>query len=83
MNIEDPKLNESNVGLLNLSEDNGGGISKIKLQISELASYSFYEGEIVVAEGTYDSTSSKMIVAAIHKPKIEALPRLVHTQAHL
>ena len=56
MNIEDPKLNESNIGIINLSEENGGGLSKIKLQLSEVPSYSFYEGEIIVAEGTYDST---------------------------
>ena len=75
MNPEDPKLNETNIGLLNLSEENGGGISKIKLQMSEVGSYSFYEGEIVVVEGTYDSTQSKLNVIAVHKPSIEALPR--------
>jgi len=31
MNIEDPKLNETNIGILNLSDENGGSISKIKL----------------------------------------------------
>lgn len=56
MNQEDSKLNETNIGLLNLSEENGGGISKIKLQLGEVQAFSFFEGEIVVAEGVYDST---------------------------
>ncbi len=52
--LEDPKLNESNVGLLNLNEENGGNVQKIKLQLSDVQSYSFYDGEIVVVEGTHD-----------------------------
>lgn len=68
MDRDDPKLNESNIGLLNLSDENGGGISKIKLHLTEVPSYSFYEGEIVVVEGTYDSTQSKLLVQQIHKP---------------
>jgi L-serine deaminase len=52
--IEDPKLNETNVGLLNLNEENGGNVQKIKLQLSEVGSFSFFEGEIVVVEGTHD-----------------------------
>jgi len=31
MSSEDPKINETNLGLLNLSEENGGGMSKVKL----------------------------------------------------
>jgi len=31
LNPEEPKLNDGNIGLLNLSEENGGGISKIRL----------------------------------------------------
>ena len=52
--LEDPKLNESNVGLLNLNEENGGNVQKIKLQLSDVQSYSFFDGEIVVVEGTHD-----------------------------
>ena len=52
--LEDPKLNESNVGLLNLNEENGGNVQKIKLQLSDVQSFSFFDGEIVVVEGTHD-----------------------------
>ena len=52
--VEDPKLNETNVGLLNLNEENGGNVQKIKLQLSDVESFSFFEGEIVVVEGTQD-----------------------------
>lgn len=79
LSIDEAKLNESNIGLLNLSDENGGGISKIKLQLGEVKSYSFYEGEIVVAEGTYDSTSSKLNVQTIHKPTLATYPRDNHT----
>jgi DNA polymerase alpha subunit B len=75
MNHEDPKINDSNIGLLNLSEENGGGISKIKLQLGEVPSYSFFEGEIVVAEGVYDSTQSKLNVSRIYKPTLESFER--------
>jgi hypothetical protein len=43
--------------------------------MSEVGSYSFFEGEIVVVEGTYDSTHSKLNVIAVHKPSIDTLPR--------
>ena len=75
MNLEEPKLNESNIGLLNLSEENIGNINKIKLQLSGIESYSFFEGEIVVVEGTYDSTQSKLNVMRVHKPAIQGLPK--------
>ena len=75
MNHEDPKLNDGNIGLLNLSEENNGGISKIKLQLSEVQSYSFFEGEIVVAEGVYDSTQSKLNVSRIYKPTLQGFER--------
>ncbi len=39
---------------MNLNEENGGNIHKIKLQLSEVESFSFFEGEIVVVEGTLD-----------------------------
>ena len=75
MNPEEPKLNEQNIGLINLNEENGGMLQKIKLQISDLQSYSFFDGEIIVVEGIYDSTNSKLNVIAIHKPTISTLPR--------
>ena len=72
---EEAKLNESNIGLLNLSEENGGGIHKLKLQLAELPSYSLFDGEIIVAEGTYDTSNTRLNVMAIHKPSIAAIPR--------
>jgi hypothetical protein len=39
--VEDPKLNETNVGLLNLNEENGGNVQKIKLQLSDVEPFSF------------------------------------------
>lgn len=75
LNPEEPKLNDGNIGLLNLSEENGGGISKVRLQMSEVPAYSFYEGEVVVVEGTYDSTQSRLNVTIVHKPNVQALPR--------
>lgn len=74
MNIDDPKLNETNIGLLNLSDENGGSISKIKLQLAEVQSFSFFDGEIVVVEGIYDSTQSKLNVVNIHKPSSASIP---------
>jgi hypothetical protein len=67
INPEEPKLNESNIGILNLSEDNTGVLQKIKLQLSGVESYSFFEGEIVVVEGTYDTAQSKLNVSCVHK----------------
>ena len=65
---EDPKLNESNIGLINLNDDNGGNLNKMKLQLSEVESYSFFEGEIVVVEGILDQNSTRINVSRIHKP---------------
>lgn len=62
------KLDESNVGILNLSDENGGGISKIKLHLADTQSFSFHEGEIVIVEGNYDSSQSRLHVSRIHKP---------------
>ncbi len=73
--LEDPKLNESNVGLLNLNEENGGNVQKIKLQLSDVQSYSFFDGEIVVVEGTHDQNTARINVTAVHKPAISSIPR--------
>ena len=67
MNSEDPKLQENNVGLLNLNDDNGGSVQKMKLQLNEVQSFSLFDGEIVVAEGVYDANTSRLNVAKIHK----------------
>jgi hypothetical protein len=63
-------LNESNIGLINLNEENGGNVNKLKLQLSEVQSFSFFDGEIVVAEGTQDSNTSRFNVSRIHKLNI-------------
>lgn len=65
---ENSKLTETSIGLLNLSEDFTGGVYKIKLQLGDLASYSFYDGEVVVIEGFHDSTNAKINVIRVHKP---------------
>jgi hypothetical protein len=36
VNQEDPKLQENNVGLLNLNEENGGNVQKMKLQLNDV-----------------------------------------------
>jgi hypothetical protein len=69
INPEEQKLGETNVGLLNLNDENGGGISKIKLNLGDIPSFSFFDGEIVVVEGTYDTTSSKLNVRSVIKPE--------------
>lgn len=75
MNQEDPKLQENNVGLLNLNEENGGNVQKMKLQLNDVQSYSIFDGEIVVAEGVYDANTSRLNVAKIHKLDIQSMPR--------
>ncbi len=68
INPEDDKLNEFNIGLLNLDEENQNGVYKIKLNMSELQSYSIFEGEIVVVEGFNDAALTKLNVVRMHKP---------------
>ena len=60
---------------MNLNEENGGNIHKIKLQLSEVESFSFFEGEIVVVEGTLDQNSTRINVTRIHKPSASSIPR--------
>ena len=71
---ENSKLCDSNIGLLNLSDDNSGPIQKLKLNVTNLPSFSFYDGEIIVVEGTYDSTKTILHVIAVTKPAISTLP---------
>lgn len=71
MSQEDPKLSESNIGLLNLNEENSGNVQKIKLQLSEVQSYSLFDGEIVAVEGCYDANTSRLNVAKIHKIDVQ------------
>lgn len=68
--MEDPKLSETNVGLLNINEENSGNIQRIKLQLSEVQSYSLFDGEIVVVEGVLDSNLQRFNVAKIYKADV-------------
>lgn len=67
LSTEDSKLKE--IGLINTSEDSVTGVFKVKLNLSEVPSYSLFEGEIIVAEGFFD-VNSKMNVNRIWKPTI-------------
>ena len=72
LNPEEGKLNDSNIGLLNLSEENTVvGVYKMKLQVGELKQFSFFDGEIVVAEGFNDPSGGKLNVVNIQKPIIQ------------
>jgi subtilase family serine protease len=83
INPEEQKLGETNVGLLNLNDENGGGISKIKLNLADIPSFSFFDGEIVVVEGTYDTTSSKLNVRSVIKPETQSIPRALFSNEEL
>ena len=63
------------MGLLNLNDENGGSVQKMKLQLNEVQSFSLFDGEIVVAEGVYDANTSRLNVAKIHKLDVQNMPR--------
>jgi hypothetical protein len=67
---EEPKLQEGNIGLLNIDEDNENKVFKVRLNMSEVASYSVFEGEIIVAEGVYELNGTKFNVSRIFKPDL-------------
>lgn len=67
---DNSKLCDSNIGLLNLSDENTGGVYKLKLQLGDLQSYSFFDGEVVVVDGIFDQNNSKINVIRIHKPMV-------------
>lgn len=69
-NPDEGKLSHENIALINLSEDNEFDTYKLKLNMSEVKSYSLFEGEIIVAEGFVDMTTpQKFNVTRIHKPQ--------------
>ena len=68
VNPDEGKLSEFNIGLLNLDEENQNGVYKIKLNLSEVKSYSVFEGEVVVVEGFNDAALTKLNVVRMHKP---------------
>ena len=42
------KLRETNVGLINSSDDSQTNVFKVKLNLSECPEYSLFEGEVIV-----------------------------------
>lgn len=66
MSTEDTTLNQDCVGLFNLGDENSSSKYRVKLNLSEVPSYSVYEGEVVVAEG-FNDANSKFNVNRLHK----------------
>ena len=66
MSTEDATLNQDCVGLFNLGDENSSSKYRVKLNLSEVPSYSVYEGEVVVAEG-FNDANSKFNVNRLHK----------------
>jgi hypothetical protein len=61
----------TNIELVNISEENENGLSKIKLNFSEGLEYCIFEGQIVVLEGTSDhDTFTVTSIKALSVPKI-------------
>jgi len=81
MSTEDATLNQDCVGLFNLGDENGSSKYRVKLNLHEVAQYSVYEGEVVVAEGFHDA-NSKFNVNRLHKLQIRP-PQPLHDYAHL
>ena len=55
LSTEEDKLKADAIGLMNI--DNGGSETKVRLNLAEVAQYSVFEGECVVAEGYNDANS--------------------------
>ena len=72
LNMEEPKLSPDSVGLFNLGDENNSTkVYRLKLNLSELSTFSLFEGEVVCAEGFMDS-NSRFNVNRIHKASIRA-----------
>ena len=67
MSTEDDKLKSDSIGLFNAGDTPGSKTYKLKLNMSEVKSYSLFEGEIVVVEGFNDS-NSRFNVNRVYKP---------------
>ena len=68
LSTEDAILNENSVGLFSLGDsENSTNVYRLKLNLSEVQSFSLFEGEVVVAEGFNDS-NSRFNVNRLHKP---------------
>jgi hypothetical protein len=66
--IEEDKLGEHGIGLINFNEESASQVFKMKLNMSDVKNYSLFEGEIIVAEGFLDTSASKFNVNRIFKP---------------
>lgn len=64
---EDIKLKESCVGIIYTGEDTSNGVRRLTLNLSEIQSYSLFEGEIIVAEG-FKGSNDKFNANRIYKP---------------
>ena len=71
---EDAKLKEPFIGLININEESSTQIYKVQLNTGESQPFSVFEGEIIIAEGFPDSSSSKFNVNRIFKPLIMPPP---------
>lgn len=69
MSSEDATLNQDCVGLFNLGDENSSAKYRVKLNLHEVAQYSIYEGEVVVAEG-FNDANSKFNVNRLHKLQV-------------
>ena len=69
------------VGLFNLGNADSTTKYRVKLNLSEVPSYSVFEGEVVVAEGFHDS-NSKFNVNRLHKLNIRP-PQQLYSYEYL
>lgn len=76
--IEDDKLKQDSIGLLNTSEDGTGNVTRLILNLDEIHNFSLFEGEIIVAEG-FNGANSKFHVNRLHKPNI--MPQVSNFEA--
>ena len=68
LSTEDAILNENSVGLFSMGDgEYAPNVPRLKLNLSEVPTYSLFEGEVVVAEGFNDS-NSRFNVNRLHKP---------------
>ena len=63
---EEEKIKEDGIGLINVSTEQN--TVRIKLNLSQVPSFSLFEGEIVVAEG-FMGPKNTFNVNRIHKPE--------------
>jgi hypothetical protein len=70
MQSEDTKLQVNHIGLININPDTNTNIMKIKLNLTEVPTYSLFEGEVIVVEGINDM-NGQFNVRRIIKPPMQ------------